>query len=457
MPAEPRLRRRSLTLQILMGVAIPFLLVTALIGLIAYFSAQDEITEVYDSQLITSAQELWRLTRHNDDPDDLRIGDHDLGLDAEDQAALDEYASWRSFRVFKNDKVVIASDNAPLVTVPIGPKGLRDVTDAGGHWRVFTLIVPADHTVVEVREKLQARREVSGRIVWGVSLPLLLVTPIIALAVWFGIRWGLRDLRHFASAVRQRSFDDLSRIPEDTVPREMTPLSNALNHLLEKLERSLAQERLFTDNAAHELRTPLAALGVQVAVARNARSAKERNALLDDLVEGVSRTSRLLDQLLTLARIHHTSGDAQALNLYQAARDILGDAYPRARIRSVEIALSGAEDAVITARPALVRLLLGNLVDNAIKYSPIGGDVVITVERSGADTVVTVRDHGPGIAPEEREAVFGRFYRIKGTLESGSGLGLSIVRSICDMLDVAIRLYTPADGEGLGVELRFKS
>ena len=448
--------RPSLTRQILTGVAIPFLLVTALIGVIAYFSAQDEITEVYDSQLITSAQELWRLTHSSDDPGDLRIGDHDLGLDAADQDALDEYADWRSFRVWKNGQIVIQSDKAPPASRPAGPKGLRDETDAGEKWRVFTLIVPADHIVVEVREKLKARSEVSGRIVWGVSLPLLLVMPIIVLAVWLGIRWGLRDLRGFAGAVRQRSFDDLSRIPADTVPRELTPLSNALNHLLEKLERSLAQERLFTDNAAHELRTPLAALGVQADVARNARTAKERAVLLDDLVEGVARTSRLLDQMLTLARIHHTPIDTQSINLYQAAAEALSDAYPKARDKNIEIGLSGSEDVVISARAPLIRLLLGNLIDNAVKYSPPGAEVAVTVTRSDGVAIVTIRDHGPGIPPEERDQVFGRFYRIKGTTQPGSGLGLSIVRSICHLLAVDIHLYTPDDKEGLGVQLLFK-
>ena len=451
-----RALRRSLTWQILLGVAVPFLVVTALIGVIAYYSAQDEITEVYDSQLITSAQELWRLTHGSDDPNDLRVGDHDLGLDAEDQAALDEYAGWRSFRVWKNGQIIIQSDNAPPATQAAGPKGLRDMRDAAGRWRVFTLIVPADHVVVEVREKLRARTEVSGRIVWGVSLPLLLVMPVIILAVWLGIRWGLRDLRGFAGAVRRRSFDDLSRIPEDDLPYELSPVSGALNHLLEKLERALAQERLFTDNAAHELRTPLAALGVQAEVARNARTQAERNALLDDLAEGVERTSRLLDQMLTLARIHHGPGDVQPLDLYATAAEVLKDAYPKALARGVDIALGGT-DAIVATRPALVHLLLGNLIDNAVKYSPEGAEVSVTVTRDVGAVVVTVRDHGPGIPPDEREHVFGRFYRVKGTTAPGSGLGLSIVRSICELLGVAIRLYTPDDGQGLGVELRFKA
>lgn len=450
------MKRPSLTVQILMGVAIPFLIVTALIGLIAYVSAQDEISEVYDSQLITSAQELYRLARADDDPQTLRFGAHDLGLDKEDQEALDEYASWRSFRVWKGGREIISSDNAPS-SAPAPAAGFSVRRAEGDQWRVFTLREPRDGLVVEVSEKLKARREVSGRIVWGVSLPLLLVLPIVALAVWLGIRWGLRDLRGFATAVRQRSFDDLSRLPADGTPHELTPLSESLNHLLGKLERSLAQERLFTDNAAHELRTPLAALGVQVAVARNAETADERDAMLDDVGHGVERTSRLLDQLLTLARIRHIPADNQPVNLYQAAGEALQSAYAKAHAKSIELSLTGSEDTVIRVRRPLLDLLIGNLLDNAIKYSPSGGEVAFSVTRADGASILTLRDHGPGIDPAEREQVFARFYRVKGNTAPGSGLGLSIVRSICEIIGADIRLFTPSDNEGLGVELRFKA
>ncbi|ESQ89403.1 hypothetical protein ABAC460_12900 [Asticcacaulis sp. AC460] len=447
-------RRPSLTLQILLGVGIPFIVVTALIGVIAYVSAQDEVSEVYDSQLITTAQELWHLARANDDLAALRVGTHDLGLDAEDRAALDEYAKWRSFRVWKGGRLVIESDNAPA-GAPVAGKGFRDTKRGHDAWRVFTLRVPADGVVVEVSEMLHARREVSERIVWGVSLPLLLILPIIALAVWLGIRWGLRDLLGFAAAVRKRSSDDLSLIDGKAIPSELAPLSDSINHLLAKLDRSIAQERLFTDNAAHELRTPLAALGVQVDVVRNVRTSRDRNAMLEDLSQGVHRTSRLLDQLLTLARIRHVQADAAPVNLYDAAREVLAEVYPKALAKGIELGLSGDEATAIVAAKPLLALLVGNLLDNAIKYSPPGAQVDVTVSLMDSRARLTVRDHGPGIAEVEREHVFGRFYRIKGTTQPGSGLGLSIVRSICDILGAEIRLFTPQDGEGLGVEIRF--
>lgn len=452
----PDMKRPSLTLQILLGVAVPFLIVTALIGFIAYFSAEDEISEVYDSQLITSAQELYQLARTDGTPLGLRLGDRDLGLDQEDQEALDEYASWRSFRVWKDGRQIISSENAPT-TAPAKETGFGFVMSQDRRWRVFTLNEAKEGIVVEVSERMRARREVSRRIVWGVSLPLLFVLPIIFLAVWLGIRWGLRDLCGFATAVKQRSFNDLSRIPADSTPRELTPLSESLNHLLGKLERSLAQERLFTDNAAHELRTPLAALGVQVAVARNATTPDERDAMLDDVGQGVERTSRLLDQLLTLARLSHAPADNLPVNLYQAASDAIQAAYTKAHAKSIELSLSGTEDAIITVRRPLLDLLIGNLLDNAIKYSPEGREVAMSISRTGQTCLLTLRDHGAGIDPAEREQVFGRFYRVKGNMAPGSGLGLSIVRSICEILAVDIRLFTPADNEGLGVELRFKS
>lgn len=384
----------------------------------------------------------------------MRVGTRDLGLDEENQAALDEYAKWRSFRVWKAGRLVISSDNAPMGT-PLAGKGFSDTRIGPERWRVFTLSVPADRVVVEVSEMLQARREVSERIVWGVSLPLLLILPIIALAIWLGIRWGLRDLRGFALAVRKRSSDDLSLIDGNTMPAELVPLSDAINHLLDKLERSIAQERLFTDNAAHELRTPLAALSVQVDVVRNARTAKDRNAMLEDLGQGVHRTSRLLDQLLTLARISHLPAETSPVNLYDAAGEALTEAYPKALAKRVELGLSGYEASAIMARKPLLALLIGNLLDNAIKYSPPGAQVDVTVNLIGDRAMLCVRDHGPGIPEGERDRVFGRFYRIKGNTEPGSGLGLSIVRSICDILGAEIRLFTPQEATGLGVEISF--
>lgn len=450
-------KHASLTLQTLIGVALPFVLVTALIGAIAYWSAKDEISEVYDSQLISSAQGLWKLAHAERDPKRLQFGDSDMGLSREDEASLDEYSSWRSFRVWRDGRLVLASGNAPSEPVPNLPNGFATQQRQGQAWRVFTYRRPADHILVEVAEQLRAREEISGRIVWGVSLPLLFVLPVIAAAVWLGIRWGLRDLRKFAAAVRRRSPQDLTPVVGDGLPAELTPLSESINHLLSNLTLSRDQERLFTDNAAHELRTPLAALGVQAEVARNAKTDDERQRALDALLGGVRRTSRLLDQLLTLARITHNPSAPTTVRPIDVAREVLSELYAKAQARGVELVLNGDEALYLEANPYLLGLLFSNLIDNAIKHAPAESRVETSIHRSDGGIRFHLRDYGPGIAEAERDKVFGRFYRVKGNTQSGSGLGLAIVRTICDLMGAEIRLDKPASGPGLEVLVIFSS
>ncbi len=450
------LRRPSLTLQVLAGVGVPFLVVTCMIGMLAWFSAEDEISEVYDAQLMNSAVQLWTMAKTSNTPTIPHLDRNELGLNADDQGDLEEYAHGRTYRVWKDGHIDMASENAPPASEPPLPKGLHTVGTGRHRWRTFTLIGSQSNIIVEVRERFHARHEVSDRIVWDLLWPLLMILPVIGLAVWLGIRWGLKDLRGFAHAVHERSPNDLSRLDESEVPGEIMPLSESINSLLGKLETSLAQERLFTDNAAHELRTPLAALIIQVDVAQNARTVKERRDTLNELSLGVHRASRLLDQLLTLARLHHTPENASAVHLYGIASDVLKDAYPKANARKIELALAGDEAAVVKAQPALLMLLIGNLVDNAIKYSPDGGQVGIHIECDGTEAVLTLTDQGPGIPEVERDRVFNRFYRIRGNTLPGSGLGLSIVRGIAEILDARVTLFTPQGGRGLGVEVRLK-
>ena len=449
------MKRPSLTRQLLFGIGIPFVLVIVLAGAITYFTSQDEISEVYDSQIITSAQQLWVLTRNDDDLKDLSITGKDSHLSPTDQDALEDYGRWRSFQVWRNGYLVMQSDNGPKTPGPGTLPGFKMVRADGQAWRVFTFVVPKDGIVVQVGEMLRAREVISRRIVMGVILPLCLALPLVLLAIWLGIRWGLRDLRHFATVVHARSPNDLSRVGSEATPAEIAPVAEAIDQLLAKLERSLAQERLFTDNAAHELRTPLAALGLQAEVIRNARTAREREPMLNEMSKGVQRVSRLLDQLLTLARVSHTAVDLTPVNLYQAAGDAIRDAYPKAQAKMIDLSLDGNEIAVITSNRALLSILIGNILDNAIKYSPVGSAVEVAIVAQGEIITLIVRDHGPGIPEAERDKVFARFYRLKGRVESGSGLGLSIVRSLSELLGGEVTLFTPDDNLGLGVTVRF--
>ncbi len=436
--------KRSLTRQLLIVIGVPLVAIIVLIGILGYRAATGEINEVYDSQLVLSAQSLLRAANAQSGPAPGAGLATDTGLDADQRDGVDEYTQWHSFRVWRGDVIVLASANAP--SGPPHPPGLATDHIGGDAWRVFTLHQGV--YTVETRENTRARGEEISDITLGLVGPLLLLLPVIGAILWFGVRRGLRDLRAFAGTVASRSPDDLARIDND-VPVELAPVADAVNGLFGKLERSLDQERAFTDNAAHELRTPLATIKAQAEVIAGARNAAERDTAMAELGLGISRATRLMEQLLTLARLRQGPPQTSQVRLMDPVAEAIKDVYTALAAKSIDVQVTGDDAVAADTDPALLYLMLRNLLENAGKYSPPGSAVEVEVARNE----IVIRDHGPGIAEAERDKVFTRFYRIKGTRESGSGLGLSIVRSVAQRLGCAVSLETPEDSEGLRVRI----
>lgn len=438
--------KRSLTRQLLIVIGVPLVAIIILIGIAGYRAATGEINEVYDSQLALSAQSLLRAAAAESGPPQIEGPPADAGLDAAQRGGVDEYANWHSFRVWRDGRIVLASANAS--SAPPRPSGLATERSGGDTWRVFTL--HQGNYIVETRENTRARGEEVSDITWGLVGPLLLLLPVVGAILWFGVRMGLRDLRAFAGAVASRSPDDLARI-DSNVPVELAPVAEAVNGLFAKLERSLDQERAFTDNAAHELRTPLAAIKAQAEVIAGARNASEQDTALIELGLGVTRATRLMEQLLTLARLRQDTAQTARVRLMDPVAEAIKDVYPALAAKTIDLQISGDDTATVDADPVLMHLMLRNLLENAGKYSPPGATVEIAV----ASDEIVIRDYGPGIAEAERDKVFARFYRVKGTREAGSGLGLSIVRTAAQRLGCAVALETPKDGGGLRVRIAF--
>lgn len=440
-------RAPSLTWRLFAGIGLPVAALILLTAVLSYAGADDEINEVYDSQLAISAQSLLRAAE-SQAPSASSLSAPPAQVDEHEQKDIDEYARRHSFRVWRGDRLVLSSPNAPRDAVHAHGYGFATAGD--DTWRVYTLIQGS--YVVETRENIEARSEEVDKILFGLILPLVLLLPVIAAVLWFGIRLGLRGLHGFAGAIGRRSPDDLSRI-DIAVPGEMTPVVEAVNGLLGKLEASLDQERAFTDNAAHELRTPLAVIKAQAEVIEGARSGAERTAAIAELGLGVGRATRLLEQLLTLARLRHLPPHHIDTSLMDQARDAIKDVYPIAAQKGLDLRLQGDETARARTDPALLHLILRNLLENAAKYAPADTAVDIAVTPGE----IVLRDRGPGIPEVERAKVFARFYRVQGTREPGSGLGLSIVRTAAQQLGCDVDLFTPADGRGLGVRIAFPS
>jgi two-component system OmpR family sensor kinase len=281
--------------------------------------------------------------------------------------------------------------------------------------------------------------------------------PLFGTVIWLAVGRGLRPLSAMSRAVAKRRPDALAPLAERDLPAELQPLAGSLNDLLSRLDAALGAQRRFTADAAHELRTPLAALKLQLDMARRADDVPARLAAYDDLEAGVERAAHLVDQLLTLARVEPEALATRAADcdLVALAKEAIVARGALAADKRVDLGL--ARDAPVPVRgdPASLAILLSNLLDNALRYTPAGGKVDVAIDDDGGVAVLTVADTGPGIPAEERDRVFDRFFRGAGNRAPGSGLGLSIVKRIADAHHATITLDAPAQGSGLVVTVRF--
>jgi signal transduction histidine kinase len=306
-------------------------------------------------------------------------------------------------------------------------------------------------------EAREAREEIAEALGKALVWPLATALPALALAIWLGVGSGLRPLRELRAQLARRGAGDLAPLDDKRTPQEIEPLVAELNRLFGRIGEALQRERRLTADAAHELRTPLAVLSTQAQVARGASDEAARNEALDALVAGAGRAARLIEQMLTLARLE--SGQpvehAQRVALAELAREVLADAAPRAVDKNIEVSLEAAGPAQVHGHPDLLAILLRNLVDNAVRYTPSGGRVLVTVSEEPGNAFVTVADNGPGVPPAEVHRLGERFHRLAAPGESGSGLGLSIVLRIAELHRARVSFASGLDGRGLAVSVRF--
>jgi len=312
-----------------------------------------------------------------------------------------------------------------------------------------------EHVTVVVGVTL-AGHQAMVRELWVGSLTRqLLVLAAAGVLVLIGLRQGLAPLLRLRDAVMDKGRDDLAALPNQTVQSELRPLVAALNTYMGRVAGQMAAQRRFVANAAHQLRTPLALLGTQVAYARRTSDAAERDEALDAVEKSTHRLARLASQLLTLSRAEPGSRRPrdETVDLSSSARLVLEGLTDLAVERGIDLGLDAEAPALTCGDGAMLREAIVNLVDNALRYTPPGGSVSVTVKQADGSAMLVVEDTGPGIPPEERDMVLERFYRVPGTLGDGSGIGLSIVREVVDGADGSLTLSTGASG-GLKVEMR---
>ena len=334
--------------------------------------------------------------------------------------------------------------------------GFASVSVRGGEWRVYSAALGAQ--VIQVAQAQEVRDRLAAATALRTLAPLLVLLPLLALLVWRMVGHGLAPLDRLARGVAARTPAALEPFPEAEVPAEALPLVRSLNELLERLRSALAAQRAFVADAAHELRTPLAALKLQVQLAQRAGDGDARREALVEVGTGLERATHLVQQLLLLAREEPDALAAAGtgpVSLAELVGQAVADLAPLAEARHIDLGATQVDErAVATGDAAALRTLLANLVDNAIRYTPGGGRVDVAAGVADGQPFLEVTDNGPGIPAAERGRVFDRFYRRDGTAEPGTGLGLAIVKAIAERHRARVTMEDAAGG-GLVVRVEF--
>ena len=389
--------RRTLLVWLLLGLAA----VPQSATLATYVETRREIGELFDLQL----KQLAYSTRI----DDLLRGRPPARPPREGRrtAGVSEIVT----QIWDRDGVLVYwSQPGAGLPVPV-TEGYSDVAHDGRAWRVYTH-VSGEHAL-QVAHALDERREIAAQAALRTLLPLALLIPFLGVLIWYAVGRGLRPLDAVSRAVAMRRPDAMSPLADAGLPRELQPLALSLNALLARLDEALSAQRRFTADAAHELRTPLAALALQVEFAERAPDAPARAAAMEELKAGVARASRLVEQLLTMARLEPEAlaRNFSRVDLGALANDAIVARAPIADARGIDLGCTGTATVPMRGDSASIATLLANLLDNALRFTPAGGRVDVAVTEESGGVVLSVTDTGPGIPAAERERVFERFHR----------------------------------------------
>ncbi|BDT66022.1 sensor protein QseC [Comamonadaceae bacterium OS-1] len=332
--------------------------------------------------------------------------------------------------------------------------GFSDVEQNGTRYRVYSIQTPAQ--TIQIAQDLSARQARARALAVRAMLPMAIMAPLLMAALWWAIRHALKPLERTRQQVAARAVDDLSPLPEADLPDEVLPLVRELNLLFGRVHAAFDAQKSFVANAAHELRSPLTALKLQAQALDRAPDAPTRSVAIARLHQGIDRAVRLMNQLLVLARQESASDTPpERIALHDLVQLAVEEALPQAQARSIDLGVAPSEPTEVMGHPDALRILLRNLLDNALKYTPEQGRVDVAITSDNGAPVLTVEDSGPGIAPGDLDKVFDRFYRSAEATAGGSGLGLAIAQAIAQAHGAKLRLdASPALG-GLRVALVF--
>ena len=423
----------SLRRQLLFALLAVVLLAGIFAAAATYYFARAEVDTLLDEEL---RQVALSLREHAV----LDLGRLSTPVDFEQRVVVQIWGPYGFTYYLSN-----ASTPLPLSREP----GYSTIQHENREWRMYTL--QARGQTIQAAQAIAERTERATAAALRVLLPVLGALPLLALLIWLVLERGFAPLSRLAGALRARHVAALDPLPVRGLPEEILPLAAALNNLLARLDEAFAAQRRFAADAAHELRTPLTALALQIQLVERSRGDEERAAALARLSERVKRATRVVEQLLVLARLEPEAAQTppRPVALDALARAVLADAAPVAAQKPVELRLTRDEPSTVSGSEDALRILCASLVDNAIRYTPAGGHVEARVYRDRDRAVLEIADDGPGIPSAERERVFDRFYRGADVDAAGSGLGLAIARQVADLHRGRIELGAGIGGRGL--------
>lgn len=418
---------------------------------IVWFDARHEVEEILDSHLAQAAAFVVAQYQNDTPGSDLQV----------DMPSLHRYAYKTTIQVFQGDRLVLRSANAPLKPMASGDHsgaGFSNVLIDNAEWRVFAVGDATRGLQVYVGEQGKSRNAILWAVLRSTLWPLVAALPLLVFAVWWAMHRGLGPMRRLGRTLLERRPDALDRVHLGDAPSEMVPMVDALNALFQRIETLLDSERRFTADAAHELRTPIAAIRAHAQVAFLALQETDdslRRSALQHTLDGCDRATRLVQQLLTLSRLEaNAMPDEVALDLRAVARIEMADMAPRAIDKHQSLELEKGPALMVRGNEALLAVLVRNLLDNAIRYSPPHARIHVQTRQDASGMRLSIEDSGPGLPTADLERLGERFFRPLGTLESGSGLGVSIALRIAKAHQMEIDIGRSEGLGGLAVHVR---
>lgn len=422
----------SIRVYLLVFLTSALVIATVVIGLVVYTGTRHEIREMYTTHL-QQLGELLGQQQKNVDNCGWSVSDlPDTGTSALESPRQRVDESEFVIQVWSLGGNLLHTSHPPLHLPLQSRQGFIDLSYGARAWQIYR--TDNAHCILQIGQPQSARAEATSEITHHILGPALMQLPLLLILMWLAVGRGLKPLERLSTAIRRRSPVALDPVEDTALPREVLPLVNALNDLLARLDLALRAQRQFTADAAHELRSPLTALQLQLELAQRATTDVDRSRALAQLGAGIQRGNRLVQQLLTLARLDPNAPlkPHGAVALDALARSVVAEFAPQALVRNIDLGLERCDPVSVLGDSDGLEILLGNLVDNAIRYTPAGGRIDVSLWRDGDTAVLDVADSGSGIPIAERERVFDRFYRGEGTAVTGTGLGLAIVQTIAE-------------------------